>query len=454
MPSTPYMNTHLNVIVGLGKTGLSCAKYCLREKLSFAITDSRENPPCLEELKEIAPDIDVVLGKISNHLISKADRLILSPGVSLNEPIISSAIKNGKAFVGDIELFVQKVTAPIVAITGTNGKSTVTTLVGKMAEQAGKKVRIAGNIGLPVLDLLDQPQAYLYVLELSSFQLETTSSLKAKAATVLNITEDHIDRHGTMEGYTKAKMKIYNSCQNAIINRTMINKNMLQLCQHANIYTFGLDAPSNEKEFGLLTKNNIIYLAFGNKLLISTDDVKLTGMHQYENALAALALGNAAGIELDAMVETLKNFEGLQHRCQLVKEKGGIKWFNDSKGTNVGSTIAAIEGLGPICPGKIILIAGGLGKNADFSPLTIPVKKHVKSTILIGQDAQEIESKLNGCCEIKHAGFSFEEAIRIAKQSAKSGDFVLLSPACASFDMFKNYEHRGEEFIRLANLLV
>jgi UDP-N-acetylmuramoylalanine--D-glutamate ligase len=439
------LKNKLNVVVGLGKTGLSCVSFCLRQGWPVAVTDSRENPPCAAELKKLAPHVETAFGQISKDLIDKASQLIISPGVSLKEAVIFAAIQRGISYVGDIELFAQNVSAPIIAITGSNAKSTVTTLVGEMAKQAGIKVEVAGNIGLPVLDLLEKSKAELYVLELSSFQLETTHSLKAKVAVVLNISEDHMDRYESMEEYVAAKRKVYDGCESAVIY--MKHRGWDIGCEDRVL--FGLERPLAD-QYGVIEDDNETYLAYGDERLLNVKELKLFGRHNVENALAALAIGKAASIDKESMLKALREFPGLSHRCQFIRKLNGISWYNDSKGTNVGATIAALEGFGADIDGKIVLIAGGVGKGADFIPLQKQVKKFVRKTILIGEAAKELSEVLSDCCEVELAT-SMQQAVQLAKVSAVLGDVVLLSPACASFDMFRDYQHRGDEFVKLVN---
>lgn len=426
------------VIIGLGKTGLSCVKFCQRQGWQIAITDSRAHPPCVDQLDK---NIKTSFGEISVELINHADLLIISPGVSLKEPVIAKAILRGIPYVGDVELFAQNTAAPIIAITGSNAKSTVTTLVGEMARHDNINVQVGGNIGAPVLDL---PIADLYVLELSSFQLETTFSLRAKVATVLNICEDHLDRYANMQEYIDAKMKIYQNCEVGVFNRA-------QNFKLNSSISFGLDAPT-KNQYGILEQNGEKYLAKENKTLLNIKKLKLIGQHNIENALAALAIGDAAGFTPDAMLQALKEFTGLPHRCQLVRTLNNIAWYNDSKGTNVGATIASLKGLGKNISGKIILIAGGLGKNADFTPLQNVVKKYVRKAILIGKAAKNLEKVLQNNCATQKTD-TLNQAINLAQDAALPNDIVLLSPACASFDMFDDYQHRGNEFIKLINAL-
>jgi UDP-N-acetylmuramoylalanine--D-glutamate ligase len=442
-------NEKLTVIVGLGKTGFSVAKHLAKNGVNFALVDSRENPPCLDELKQQFPSVMVELGKFSAAILPRASTLIVSPGVSLKEPIIAQQIKNGTPAIGDIELFARAVRAPIIAITGSNGKSTVTTLVGEMAKACGLNVRVGGNLGTPALDLIETTEPDLYVLELSSFQLETTYSLAAAAAVILNIAPDHMDRYADLHEYAAAKVRIFNNCKCAIINREdeYLREHGVYARINAPMLSFGLNC-AHENEFGVADG----YLTFGAQKLLAINDLFIKGAHQVANALAALALGKAVNLPMSGMLQALRDFKGLAHRCQWTAEINGVDWYNDSKGTNVHSTLAAINGLGSSIKGKLILIAGGLGKGADFSLLGDAVLKHVRCVVLIGKDAAKIAAGLNKSSKIIYAD-SMEQAISVASKNAESGDAVLLSPACASFDMFKNFEHRGDEFMRLVRLL-
>lgn len=458
------------VIIGLGKTGLSCVNFCQQHCWPVAVTDSRAHPPGIDRLDK---NIKTSFGKMSAELISQADLLIVSPGVSLKEPVITKAIKRGIPYVGDIELFAQNISAPVITITGSNAKSTVTTLVGEMARRDNINVQVGGNIGTPVLDL---PAADLYVLELSSFQLETTFSLRAKVATVLNICEDHLDRYVNMQEYVDAKLKIYQNCDVGVFNRiyyypeksfaalenrfcdegsmvklTKSFSRALHSLRMTKKITFGLDAPQ-ENQYGIVECDGEKYLAHGKKTLLNTKNLKLIGQHDLENALAALAIGDAAGFTQNSMLQALKEFTGLPHRCQLVRILNNVAWYNDSKGTNVGATMTSLKGLGENISGKIILIAGGLSKNADFTPLQSIIKKYVRKTILIGEATKELEKILQNTCAIKKAE-TLKQAVNLANDAALPNDLVLLSPACASFDMFDDYQHRGNEFIKIVGQL-
>lgn len=436
----------LRVVVGLGKTGLSCVRFLKSRGYPVAVNDTRENPPGLAELRAEYPDVQVSLGKLDEQLLLSAREIVASPGISVKEPeLVSARLNAGIPIVGDIEIFCREVSAPIVAITGSNAKSTVTTLVGLMAQNAGINVGVGGNLGLPVLDMLrEQGEQALYVLELSSFQLETTHSLKAAVAVVLNISEDHMDRYASMQEYHAAKHRIFRNCQRFVVNRDDPLTRPL-IAENIPNVSFGLNAP-DLNQYGVLVENNEKWLARGREKLLPVTAMKIRGDHNVANALAALALGEAVGLPMDAMLRTLREFAGLPHRCELVTEKGGVAWYNDSKGTNVGSTLAAINGLGNAIRGKLILIAGGVGKGQDFTPLSAPLLKYAKALVLIGEDGPRIEAAVAGPLQ-KVRATTLRDAIEKSKALAADGDAVLLSPACASFDMFKNYEDRGQQFV-------
>lgn len=435
----------LRVVVGLGKTGLSCVRFLHQLGYKVAVNDTRTNPPNLAELYAEFPDIAVSLGKLDESLLLTAREIITSPGIAISEPALVAAHKAGIAIIGDIELFCRATDKPIVAITGSNAKSTVTTLVGLMAQNAGVNVAVGGNLGTPVLELLAQ-NADLYVLELSSFQLETTHSLRAAAATVLNISEDHMDRYANLMAYHQAKHRIYRHCQFYLTNRQ--DKLTVPLLPDSLANTnFGLDKP-DLKNYGVIREQGVSYLAKGQQKLLDTRQMGIFGEHNIANALAALALGDAVNLPMEAMLDTLKTFTGLAHRCQLIVKHNDIAWYNDSKGTNVGATLAAINGLGAAITGKVILIAGGVGKGQDFSPLSSALAQYGKALLLIGEDAAKIDQAVSANIA-KHYVSDLSDAINTAQQLAKQGDVVLLSPACASFDMFKHYEDRGEQFMAL-----
>lgn len=431
------------VVIGLGLTGLSCARYLKREKRVFSVVDSREEPPELENFRHEFPDVEVTVGEISDESLLGAALLIVSPGVALDEPAIANALKNGTSVCGDIDLFREKAVAPIVAITGSNGKSTVTTLLGEMAKCAGKKAAVGGNIGVPALDLLEGEEPDLYVLELSSFQLERAGMLNVDVATVLNISADHMDRYPNLIAYHQAKHQIFRGCKKVVVNRADPLSRPL-VAEDVEELNFGLDQP-DFKGFGLLVEAGEEYLAYQFEKLMPVSELKIVGRHNIENALAALALGKAVGLSIAPMLDALRAFRGLEHRCQLVDEWQGVRYYNDSKGTNVGASIAAIEGL--VGGGrKVVLIAGGVAKGADFSPLLPVIKAHVRGVVVIGEAAEQLTQLCSEDVTVVSA-MSMDSAVKSASLISEQGDAVLLSPACASFDMFKNYQHRGESFV-------
>lgn len=430
------------VIVGLGKTGLSYARYLNRKNETFTVVDSRKNPPGLQELAENFPKAKVELGHFKESTFLNATELLVSPGVDLREPVLAKAIKSDVPVIGDINIFAQEITAPIVAVTGSNAKTTVVSLLGEMAKQAGVDAVVAGNIGVPVLDLLNNDLHTLYVLELSSFQLETTSALGAEVACVLNLSADHMDRYDSMKDYHAAKHRIFQACKQAVVNRDdPLTKPLLPAA--VKQCSYGLDE-GDINEFGLIENRGVSYLAFNQKVLMPINEVKLSGRHNLSNALAALAIGHAAGFAMPAMLQTLRDFSGLPHRCQWVSNLAGVSYYNDSKGTNVGACKAALLGLGKA--NNVILIAGGQGKDGKFSELKDALMQHGKLLIVFGEDADLIAKALDQIVATKKVA-SLEEAVGLASEQAASGDIVLLSPACASFDMFENFEKRGEAFI-------
>lgn len=430
------------VVIGLGMTGLSCARYLASKRQKFSLVDSRQQPPCLTEFVAEFPDVSLTLGEISEEALAGASRLVISPGVGLDEPAIAKAIAGGVVVCGDVDLFRAEVNAPIVAITGSNGKSTVTTLLGKMAERAGKIVAVGGNIGTPVLDLLDEQEPDLYVLELSSFQLERSLNLDAEVATVLNVSADHMDRYSNLLAYHQAKHRIFRGCKQVVVNRNDPLSRPL-MAEGVKVWTFGLNAPDFHG-FGVLNEDGQDYLAFRFDLLMPVSALKIVGSHNIENALAALALGKAVGLELEPMLAALAEFAGLEHRCQFVDEINQVRYYNDSKGTNVGAAIAAIKGLADSAE-KVVLIAGGDAKDADFKPLLPILQQHVRALVVIGEAAEQLQDLCADSLPVINA-VSMTQAVQQCMAVAETGDAVLLSPACASFDMFNNYQHRGEVF--------
>ncbi len=432
------------VIVGLGKTGLSVARFLGARGVAFAVTDSRAEPPGLARLKQEFPGAPLMLGGFDAQALQHAACIIVSPGVTLREPALAAARARGAEIIGDIELFARTARAPVAAITGSNGKSTVTTLLGEMARHAGRDARVGGNLGTPALDLLEASEPDLYVLELSSFQLETTYSLNAAAATVLNLTPDHMDRYRDLAEYAAAKQRVYRGAGVLIINRDdPIVAAMAE--RQRTCVGFTLHEPK-EGDFGVRSVRGEPWLAHGAENLQRAGALRIKGNHNIANALAALALGAAVGLPLRAMLEALTQFKGLPHRSEWVAEQDGVAWYNDSKGTNVGATLAALSGLGAtLGAGKIVLIAGGDGKNADFSILRAAVQKYARAVVLIGQDAHIVARALRNTVPMISAA-DMKDAVRKARAGAQAGDAVLLSPACASFDMFSGYEERGRVF--------
>lgn len=434
----------VTLILGLGKTGLSCARHLARQGIPVAVMDSRAHPPGLEALRAEWPQIPLFLGGLQAAPFAMAERLLVSPGLPLTEPLIQEAQARGVPILGDIELFAQAADAPVLAITGSNGKSTVVSLLGEMARQAGWRAPVGGNLGEPALDLLG-PDNRLYVLELSSFQLETTHSLAAQAATVLNLSPDHLDRHASLEAYGAAKARIYRGARVGVVNRDdPAVCAMGDLAQEVRGFTL---EPPRQGDYGLLDHRGAQWLGrAGEEPLLPVAEVALKGRHNLANALAALALGDAAGLPGPAMREALRRFSGLAHRTQLVADRRGVRWYNDSKGTNLGATLAALEGLHPAQgPGRAVLIAGGDGKGADFAPLAPVVARTCRAVVLIGRDGPILAAALAGVTELAQAP-SLEAAVLEAARLARPGDHVLLSPACASFDMFRGFEHRGQVF--------
>ncbi len=438
------------LIVGLGKTGLSCARFLRARGVPLAVTDSRPQPPGLEALRTEMPDVALFLGGFHPDAFEAAGSLVLSPGVSLSEPLVAKARARGVPVVGDIELFARAARAPVAAITGSNGKSTVTSLLGQMARRAGLSVAVGGNLGEPALELLDD-RVQLYVLELSSFQLETTVSLAPEVAVVLNLSADHMDRYGSLQAYAEAKARIFRGARCGVVN--LDDPAVLAMAAGlSERLGFTLGEPGGQ-DLGIRERDGGPWLCRGAEPLMAVSELGIQGRHNCANALAALALGMGLGLATAPMLEALRSFPGLAHRTELVGERAGVRWYNDSKGTNVGACIAALEGLCPAGGGRIVLIAGGDGKGADFSALRPAVQRTARALVLIGRDAPLIERALEGAAPMWRAA-TLEQAVSLAGAQARPGDLVLLSPACASFDMFRNYEHRGEVFTQAVRRLV
>ena len=456
------------LVLGAGITGLSCARYLNSQGLCFAVNDSRTNPFSADyspaQFSEDFPTARLQLGQWHSELIRAADIILISPGIDSANADIAQHISDDCCVMGDVELFCQinnerglsKEDQPIelLALTGSNGKSTVVSLLADLAQNLGVNAQLGGNIGQPVLDIFtstSKKDPELLILELSSFQLETLTSMKAIATSVLNVSDDHLDRHLTMANYQNIKQSIYQQGKVAVTNRDdeatkSPNKNQ-------QVLSFGSDKPK-ENQFGIIKSETKAYLAFGEQTLIALDELPLAGMHNALNYLAALALGYSAGWSMSAMVKYLPRFKGLAHRCQRVMSSDNIAWINDSKATNVGATLAALNGLSTTLSlsNKLILIAGGDGKGADFSPLLEPLTKHVSAVITLGKDGDKIADLAEPATKVIKVT-NLLEAVSASKTIANDGDIVLLSPACASLDMFKNFAERGEQFMAAVNQL-
>ncbi len=426
------------VIIGLGKTGLSCVTYFRQRGITPVVMDTRENPPGKESLPA---ECRLLTGPLDADTLCSASLIVASPGVALATPALQVAKAAGVEIVGDIELFAREAKAPIVAITGSNGKSTVTALVGLMAAEAGFKVGVGGNIGTPALDLLLQP-ADLYVLELSSFQLETTSSLKPAAAVILNLSEDHLDRYDGMAGYLAAKQRIFSNAKRIVVNR---DDAATYPPQQSYRQSFGLNAEA----YGRIQRDNQLWLSVAGKPVLPVSELNIVGAHNQMNALAAMALADAVAIPQPAQLNVLRSFSGLEHRCQFVREVNGVRWINDSKATNVGSTLAAVAGVGESVKGRLWLLAGGQGKGQDFSPLQPLLANQIYRMVCFGQDADTLLKLADNTQRVT----DLDEAVRCIAAEAQPGDWVLLAPACASLDQFRNFEQRGQHFADLVNAL-
>jgi len=428
------------VVVGMGRTGLSVARHLHRSGFRIAVTDSRATPPELEGVRALGPQVVTRTGGFDPLLLERADIVVTSPGVPLDDPFFVQARARGLDIVGDIELFARAADAPVVGITGTNGKSTVTTLLGRMAERAGVRVRVGGNLGQPALDLLDRGPTDLYVLELSSFQLDTTHSLRLKASAVLNVTADHMDRYATLKAYAASKARIYANSETAVVNA---DEPLVVSMPRAGQRVMSFSLVDEKADFSLKTPDggDGPWLSRRGDPLMPLTSLRISGRHNAANALATLALGDALRLPITPMLDELREFTGLPHRAQWVAEVGGVRYINDSKGTNVGATLAAVGGLS----GPLVVIAGGDGKGQDFSPLAEAFRGKVRTTVLLGRDAGLIEAALAGICPTTRAA-TMPDAVRAAARFAQTGDTVLLSPACSSLDMFRDYAERGSVF--------
>lgn len=442
MQTTNTATSARTLIVGLGETGLSCARYLATQGMHLAIADTRKKPPGLKRIREQLPDVALFLGDFDGAVFTNADRLIVSPGVPLATHEIQQAIAAGKTVLGDVELFAQAVTAPVAAITGSNGKSTVTTLLGLMANAAQLKTAVGGNLGKPVLELLD-PSVEVYVLELSSFQLETTHSLQPRVATVLNVSADHMDRYADLDAYSATKASILAGAEVAVLNAD--DPRVMAMQGAGETVYFTLSEPRGDNWYGLRFVEGEVWLCQGERQLIRANDLLIPGRHNQANALAALAMGAALDLPLESSLAVMRTFRGLEHRTEYVTRINEVDWYNDSKATNPGACIAALEGLDQGNDSKTVVIAGGDCKQADFSELGPVLGRCARAVILLGRDADEIANALPEAL-VRQRAASMSEAVSIAADLARPGDRVLLSPACASFDMFIGYQQRGDVF--------
>lgn len=423
-----------DLVIGLGITGRSCLRYLVAQGESVQALDTRASLPDGAALAKQFPTVPMHFGGFREDLLEQARRLIVSPGVALAEPAIAKQIASGKEVVGDIELFCRAASQPVAAISGSNAKSTVTTLLGEVAIACGKQALMGGNLGVPALDLLEQG-GDLYVLELSSFQLESTWSLNADVATILNVSEDHLDRYASINDYIAAKQRIYDGCRVAVWNRDDLATKP-QAMVPAQI-TFGVHS---EADYQLTANGELLRRG---ELLLRAAELQLRGHHNLLNVLAVLAMAEALNLPLQPALAAIKAFRGLPHRCELIAEQQGVQWVNDSKGTNVGATQAALKGIAPVITGRIILLAGGQGKGQDFSPLADNTE-HIRQVILFGEDADKVAAVFPSEKIVYVA--DLKAAVSQAHKMAQAGDAVLLSPACASLDMFRNYAERGDVF--------
>jgi UDP-N-acetylmuramoylalanine--D-glutamate ligase len=443
----------MTLVVGLGLSGRAICRHLARLNVSFMVADTRDAPPGLDAFCAAHPDVSVHCGGLAELDMSQAEEVVLSPGVDPRAPALAEMAEKHNPqtgeprMVGEIALFSRAVRAPVAAITGSNAKSTVTTLLGEMAAESGVNVAVGGNLGTPALDLLDaSPDAELYVLELSSFQLETTPHLAAECATILNFCEDHLDRHGDMAAYRAAKQRIFRGARQAVVNgddpHTWPAVEVLLPTSRTRRFT--TQAPTGA-DWGLAEHDGETWLIQGATPWLAAGELHMAGRHNQQNALAALAMGQALGLEGAAMCAVLRRFSGLAHRSETIAKINDVIWVNDSKGTNVGATLAAVNGLGATLSGKLIVLAGGVGKGADFTPLAAPLAAYARCVMLFGADAESIARALDGQVPVQRC-VDLAAATQAAAAMAAPGDGVLLSPACASLDQFANYQARGEAF--------
>ncbi len=430
------------LVFGIGETGLSVARYLSRQGRDARFVDTRAEPPGMDELGRILPGADVFLGKAPRGLLKSTTRIIVSPGIAEREPLLAEARAAGIEVVSDIELFVQEARAPFVAVTGSNGKSTVTSLLALMFEAAGTRALAGANLGNPALDLLAEPQPEVYVLELSSFQLMRTRNLPAQVAVLLNVSDDHLDWHASAAEYREAKYRVFREAKAAVFNRADAEVPKA-IPQNATAVGFGADEPP-AGQYGLVEEEGERFLACGEQVLLSTEDIALPGEHNHLNALAAVAVGRLMGLDFSPMLQVLMEFPGLPHRMQFVANVGGADYIDDSKATNIGAAIASITSV----EGPVILLAGGEGKGSDFAPFAQAVHERLKAAILIGRDGPAIARALKGLAPVYQAA-NMDTAVSVAASLAGPGDTVLLAPACASLDQYRNYAERGQDFRRV-----
>lgn len=433
-----------DLVVGLGATGLSIARYLQRVGIDAMFFDSREQPPGIDKLEEFWPDAAVVLG--DSVMPQNVDRVVVSPGIADSHPLLAAARESNLEVISDIELFAREAKSPFVAVTGSNGKSTVTTLLYHMCCAAKRDVLAGGNLGEPALDLLHEAKPDLYLLELSSFQLQRTASLPAAVAVLLNVSPDHLDWHASEKEYRQSKYRVYREAKAAVVNRAdpVAGKYAKNI---GKVISFGLDAPPDD-HFGIRSEGGVDYLARGDTMLIASTDMAMVGVHNQANALAALAAGELLGLDMSAMLQVLNEFPGLPHRMQFVARKGAVDYINDSKATNVAAAVASIQSIG----GMLVLLAGGEGKGGDFSDLAPALENRLRAAVLIGADAEAICDALDTVMPVYFAR-DMQDAVTQAASYAESDDTVLLAPACASFDQFDNYAARGDAFCNAVEAL-
>jgi len=437
--NAPGASAPKTLVYGLGNTGLSVARYLVRRGEQALYLDSRKEPPGLPALKSLLPDAQVVVGRLPDTCLDQLERAIVSPGIAESDAELERLRRQGIDIVSDIELFVDAAPAGFVAVTGSNGKSTVTTLIAEMCEAAGVSVLAGGNLGRPALDLLDDDVPDVYVLELSSFQLQRTRRLPARVSVLLNIAADHLDWHRSADEYRAAKYRIFDQAGSAVINRGD-SELPGRLAAGTRTISFGTDAPG-AGQYGIVIANGREFLARGQELLLAVDEIAMTGRHNYANALAALAAGELAGLRVAPMLTVLRTFRGLPHRMNFIRDLGGVHYINDSKATNVAAATAAVQSI----DGPVVLLAGGQGKGGDFAALAGEIAQRLRAIIVFGEDAPGLEAAFAGRTPVTRAE-NLAEAVSLARRVAVPGDTVLLAPACASFDQFSNYQHRGDTF--------